>query len=360
MTISLPSPPESICILRLSALGDVSHVLPTLRTLQKTWPDCRITWVIGKTEHALVGDIPEVEFIVFDKSKGVKAYLQLAKDLKRREFDILLHMQVALRASLASLLIKAPIRLGFDKFRARNGQALFTNHQIAAVEKQHVLDSFLEFPKALGIEEAVLEWNIPIPEQAEQKAADLLPADKKILAINPCTSNRARNWRNWSVENYASIIGHVFEKYGMITVLTGGPSKMEVDYAERIERASRHKPINLVGKTSVKELLAVLKRSDLMISPDTGPAHMANAVGTPVVGLYATSNPYRTGPYNSLDITINKYPEALDKESGKSVEDVRWGKRVRNPEAMELISNKDVISNLNNIVFKNQTDENIS
>jgi len=342
MTISLPSPPESICILRLSALGDVTHVLPTLRTLQKAWPHCKITWIIGKLEHSLVGDIPDVEFIVFDKSRGVKAYLQLAKDLKGRQFDILLHMQVALRASLASLFIKAPIRLGFDAARARNGQSIFTNHQIASVERQHVLDSFLEFPKALGIGNSILEWDIPIPDEAKEKINGIIPVDKKLLVINPCTSNRARNWRNWSAENYASVIGYAFEKHGLITVLTGGPNELEMDYAARIESAARHKPFNLVGKTSIKELLAILQRADIMISPDTGPAHMANAVGTPVIGLYASSNPYRTGPYNSLEITCNKYPEAIEKELGKKVDDVRWGKRVRTPDVMETINLDDV------------------
>ena len=346
MTLPLSGPPKSICILRFSALGDVSHVLPTLRTLQRTWPECKITWIIGKLEHSLVSDIPNVEFIVFDKSQGVKAYLQLARELKGRSFDVLLHLQVALRASLASLLVKAPIKLGFDNARARNGQSFFTNYKIAALERQHVLDSFLEFPKALGIETAVLEWNLPIPEEARNTILPLLPDDRKILAINPCTSNRARNWRNWSVENYATVIGHVYEKHGLVTVLTGGPTKMEIDYAERITRAARHKPINLVGKTSIKELLAVLEKADLMISPDTGPAHMANAVGTPVIGLYATSNPLRTGPYSSLDMTVDKYPEMLEKEIGKTVDEVRWGKRVRNSEAMLNISVNNVQKNI--------------
>ncbi len=334
----------------MSALGDVTHVLPTLRTLQKAWPDCRITWIIGKTEYALVGDIPNVEFIVFDKSRGVKAYLQLANNLKGKKFDILLHMQVALRASLASLFVNAPIRLGFDAARSRNGQSIFTNHRIAAIDRQHVLDSFLEFPKTLGINETVLDWNIPIPDAALEKTSELLPHNKKILAINPCTSNRARNWRNWSVENYATIIGFAHEKLGMTTVLTGGPSEMEIDYAERIERAARHKPINLVGKTDIKELLAVLDRADIMISPDTGPAHMANAVGTPVIGLYATSNPYRTGPYNSLEFTVNKYPEMLNNETGKSVDEVRWGCRVRSPKAMDCIKVEDVMNMVNVLI----------
>ncbi len=350
MPMSLNSPPESICILRLSALGDVTHVLPTLRTLQKQWPKCRMTWIIGKLEHALVGDIPDVEFIVFDKGEGVKAYLQMARALRGRRFDILLHMQVALRASLASLLVKAPLRLGFDRKRARNGHQYFINHEIAAVENQHVLDGFLEFPRELGVEETVLAWGIPIPESARARAAQLLPEGKRVLAINPCTSSRARNWRNWSVDNYAAVIGYAAEKHGMLTVLTGGPDKQEVEYAARIESAARHKPLNLVGKTGVKELAAILDRAELMISPDTGPAHIAGAIGTPVIGLYASSNPQRTGPYRSLDITVNRYPEAVSREFSRSVGEVRWGKRVRDPEVMALITPADVTALLDRVL----------
>jgi heptosyltransferase I len=208
MSLPLTSPPESLCILRLSAIGDVTHVLPTLRTIQHSWPDCRITWIIGRAEASLVGDIPGVELVIFDKSLGWKAYRHLAKALKRRRFDILLHMQISLRASLASLLVKAPIRLGFDRPRAKNGQWLFTNNRIAAKPRQHVLDSFLEFPKTLGIEETILAWDIPVPQEAKEFADKQLSGAGKWLAINPCTSTRARNWRNWSVENYAAVINY--------------------------------------------------------------------------------------------------------------------------------------------------------
>jgi len=302
----------------------------------------------------LVGDIPDVEFILFDKSRGVKAYLQLAKELKGREFDILLHMQVALRASLASLVVNAPIKLGFDLGRSRNGQSFFVNHRIACIEHQHVLDGFLEFPKALGLTEPVLSWDIPIPDAAQTFATNTLPQDKPILAINPCTSNRSRNWRNWSVENYASVIDFAAQNFGVATVLTGGPSKQEIDYAAAITKKALAPCIDLVGKTNLKELLAVLEQATVMISPDTGPAHMANAVDTPVIGLYASSNPYRTGPYNSLDITANKYPEAILDEFGKTVNEVRWGQRVRNPEVMSLIRVEEVKKSLRTVVEENQ------
>ncbi len=346
MKLPLSEPPKSLCILRLSALGDVTHVLPTLRTLQKHWPQCHITWVIGKTEAALVGDIPKVEFIVFDKSRGWKAYRDLARDLRGRRFDVLLHMQAALRASLASMLIRADLRLGFDKGRARNGQRLFTNARIAPVERQHVLDGFLEFSRALGLEPVPPRWDIPVPQEAKQAVDEMIPTADPVLVINPCSSVRARNWRNWSVESYAAVIDYAFEKHGLLTILTGGPAANERAYAEAIVAAAHHTPVNLVGRTNLKQMLAVLEQAAAVIAPDTGPAHMANALGKKVIGLYATSNPERTGPYCHRELTVNKYPDAIRNEFGKTVEELRWGKRVRDPNAMASISGEEVCERL--------------
>lgn len=313
-----------------------------MRTLQHHWPETQITWIIGKTEAALVEDIPGVEFIVFDKKQGWTAYRKLFRALRNRRFDVLLHMQVSLRSSLASLAVKAPIRMGYDKARAKNFQWLFTNYKIRPQNRQHVLDSFLEFPRALGLEKTVIAWDIPIPQQAQCLVEKTLPKNKKILAINPCTSVRARNWRNWGIESYAQIIDHAAGRYGMLTVLTGGPSQQEEDYAAAIVATTKAKPINLVGRTNLKELLAVLERAEVVIAPDTGPAHMANAAGTPVIGLYASSNPERTGPYLFKHITVNKYPLAVKNEYQMEVDEVRWGKRVRSPDAMNLIQVEDV------------------
>lgn len=331
--------------MRLSALGDVTHVLPTLRTLQQRWPHCHITWVIGKTEASLVNDIPNVEFIVFDKFKGLKAFKELHDKLRNRRFDVLLHMQAALRASLVSLLIHADIRLGFDRARATNGQWLFTNARIAPQRRQHVLDGFLEFAKALGQQPVPICWDIPIPSEAREAAEKMLP-DESFLVINPCSSVRARNWRNWSVESYAAVIDHAFETYGLRTVLTGGPAANEKAYAEAIVTVCLHPPVNLVGRTTLKQMLAVLDIAAVVIAPDTGPAHMANALGKKVIGLYATSNPERTGPYCRRELTVNKYPEAIEADYGKKVEELRWGKRVRNPGAMDDITVAMVVKNL--------------
>ena len=188
MTLPFTTPPDHLCILRLSAIGDICHTLPVVRTIQQHWPKTRLTWIIGKTEYSLVCDIPDIKFIVFDKSLGWSAYSELRKKLKGSSFDALLHMQMSLRASLISLLVDAPIKLGFDKKRAKDMQWLFANHKIETRQKQHVIDSFFGFTEALGIQERDLRWDIPIPDTAITFAEQNLPGNQPTLVISPCSS----------------------------------------------------------------------------------------------------------------------------------------------------------------------------
>ncbi len=349
---SLPfaSAPESLCVLRLSAVGDVCHTLPVVRSIQRHWPGTRITWIIGKLEAGLLDDIPGIEFIIFDKGRGQLAYADLHRTMRGRRFDALLQMQISLRASLAGLLIPARIRLGFDRSRARNGQWLFTNARIAAQPRQHVMDGLFGFAQALGVTDLTPRWDIPIPPQAEEFARRHIPEGRDLLIISPCSSNRLRNWRNWSAENYAKVVDYAAERYGMGSLITGGGSELEREYGERIGSLARHTPVDLVGRTSLKQLLALLQRGRVLISPDSGPVHMATAVGTPVIGLYATSNPERTGPYYGRQWVVNRYPEAAREEFGRPVEQIRWGRRVRNPQAMQLISVEEVCRKLDDLL----------
>jgi heptosyltransferase I len=149
---------------RLSAIGDTCHVVPIVRTLQRG-PRTRITWVIGRVEARLLGLLPGVEFITVDKRAGARALAGLRAALRGREFDVLLHMQLALRASLLSLAIRARRRIGFDRARARELQWLFTNERIAARRDEHVQDSFFGFSDALGLTRRELDWQLPLPER---------------------------------------------------------------------------------------------------------------------------------------------------------------------------------------------------
>ena len=114
------TPPKSVCLVRLSAIGDVTHVLPILNTIKSHWPQTNITWIVGKTEHALVGGLPGVDWVVFDKSLHLRAYGDAKRQLRGRAFDLMLLMQLSLRANLIPLLAAScPWRLGFDRARAR-------------------------------------------------------------------------------------------------------------------------------------------------------------------------------------------------------------------------------------------------
>ena len=350
MKLPFTASPDRICILRLSAIGDVCHTLAVVRNIQQQWPQTKLTWIIGKLEATLVGDIPGIEFIVFDKSRGIAAYRDLRHKLKNRYFDALLHMQISFRSSIASRFIHTRVRVGFDKARAKDFQWLFTNVKIEAHPKQHVMDGLFEFAKVIGVTSHQLNWDIPVPEQDRNFALQHIPEDKPYAVISPCSSARFRNWRNWSAEGYAQICDYLLQQHGIATVLTGGPSELEQKYAADITHMSHSKPVNLIGKINLKQLLAIIQSAKFIISPDSGPAHMATTVNTPVIGLYVTSNPDRTGPYLSQQWVINKYLEALHEETGHTVDEVPWGTRVRSADAMQRIKTEDVIEKIEQLL----------
>ena len=334
--IKFSHPPKSICIFRLSAIGDVTHILPVIHTLKKVWPECKITWIIGRLEYQLVKNLPGIQFIQFDKSKGWSAYRDLSQQLKGQTFDLLLMMQAALRASIASLFISAPCKLGFDRPRAIDYQWLFSNQKIKGASRIHVLDTFFQFLEALGVDEKVYCWDLPIND-ADSIFAEQVTQSHPYVVINPCSSARKNNWRNWSTNRYAEICDYLAEKRFQV-LITGGPSPIEKEFCQIIVSQCQSTPKNLAGNTTLGQLLALLRKARLLIAPDTGPAHMATIVDTPVIGLYASSNPARTGPYKSQSILINQYPAALQQFKQKSVGNAAWGERIRDAQVMELIS----------------------
>jgi heptosyltransferase I len=346
MSLVTERPPSDLAIIRLSAIGDTCHTVPVVRAIQAAWPDTRITWIIGRVEHGLMQGLERVEFAVLDKALGLKGYRRLRDQLALRRFPLLLHMHGSARANLASLLVSAPIRLGFDRARAKDFQYYFCNRHLPPNPEGHVMDTLLEFVTELGIRRQAPRWDIPIDAGDRAFAKRLLPDAGPTLIVSPCSGQRFRNFRNWRVERYAEVVDFAYTRYGARVLLTGGTTAVEKTYGEAIMTLSRHKPENLIGKTTLKQLLALLQRASVVLCPDSGPAHMATAVRTPVVGLYATTNPARARPYFSEQLVVNKYPEAVRRELNTTVENVRFGQRVRNPSAMDLIEVSDVVAKL--------------
>jgi heptosyltransferase I len=349
MSTRLPliTPPESICILRLSALGDVSHVIPLVRQIQTQWPECKITWVCGKFEHKLLQLLPGINFVAFDKKAGWRAYYSLWKTLCKQRFDVLLHMQVAARANIASRMISAKIRLGWDIQRSRDLHHLFINHSVPAAKMQHQVDGFLSFGKTLGLQPALPQWNLPLTQKARAFVQNHVQAGKPLLVISACSSHALRNWR---AEAYAQVADYAVERYGFQVILSGGPASIEVEMAQSIQQRMTQPVLNLVGQDTLEELLGLLDAADVVISPDSGPAHLANALAVPVIGLYACTWSRRSGPYNSLDYCVDKFEQAAEQFLGKKAEDLFWGTKIEKPGVMDLISVEEVCRQLDKLV----------
>lgn len=337
------TPPRSLCLLRLSAIGDVTHVVPVVQSIQRQWPQTKITWIIGKLEAKLVGDLPGIEFIIFDKAKGWHAYQEVRHALHGRRFDVLMHMQVALRANLLAALVRADVRLGYDRVRSRDLHGLFINTRVPWIDRQHVLDLFFTFAEALGLKREEPRWEIPIPAEAQAFAREHIPDGQRALLISPASSHPLRNWR---AERYAAVADYAMERHGLQVVLCGGPTAAERQLGDEILGHMRAQPLDLIGRDTLKRMLALLERAELLISPDSGPLHMATCVDTPVIGLHAASNPRRSGPYRSLRWCVDKYDEAARKYRQRSADELRWGTKLEYEGVMDLIEVEEVVAKL--------------
>ncbi|WP_314345235.1 glycosyltransferase family 9 protein [Haemophilus parahaemolyticus] len=331
--------PLSLCILRLSAIGDVCHTLAVVQAIQRQYPDAEITWIIGKTEAMLMQDLPNVKLVPFDKKSGWKGIFTIWKQLAHKRFDFLLNMQTAFRASILSLGIKADKKIGFNKDRAREMQWLFTNQKVEQTTYPHVLDGQIMFAKAIGVTDLTPKWQLPIPTETVEKAKQWLDPMRKNVVISPCSSKAEKDWL---IERYADIANWLIAQ-NINVILVGSPAKREQEMTAYIQHLAPNVQ-NLVGKTSLKELAALLKLVDLVISPDTGSAHIASIQGTPVIGLYAIHNPRRTAPYNAQQNVISVYDEAVQDYYGKSWQALPWVTKAKSKTGENLMARISVES----------------
>ncbi|MHC9086662.1 glycosyltransferase family 9 protein [Luteimonas sp. RIT-PG2_3] len=341
----MPQPPRSICLLRLSALGDVTHVLPLIHTLRSAWPEVALTWVIGKGEQRLLDGLKDVELVVYDKKSGLAGMRALRADLKRRlaggRFDVLLQMQVAARANLLSGFIPARRRVGYDRARSKDLHGLFINERIPDRPGIHVLDAIGSFCEPLGLVQRDVVWTMPVPVDAHAWAHAQWPDDgQPTLVISPCSSHVRRNWYP---DRYAAVADHAAAR-GWRIVLCGGRSQLERDTSDAILAAMRAPALDLVGKDTLKQLPALLARADLVMTPDSGPMHIANAMGTRVLGLHAASNPVRSGPYSDLRYCVDRYDDAARKFRNVPATALKWGTKIEFDDVMALVTVDDAIA----------------
>lgn len=333
--------PQSLCLLRLSALGDVTHVVPLVRTLQRHWPQTRLHWVIDKGGFKLLEGLEGVTFHTYDKKTGLAGMRALRAELPAEGFDALLQMQVALRANLLSAFIRARRRIGYDRSRSKDLHGLVINERIPDRPGIHVLDAIGSFCEPLGLKQAAVTWDLPVPADAHAWASAQWPANgQRTLMISPCSSHERRNWY---ADRYAALADHAAAQ-GWRVVLCGGRSDLERRTADAILAAMRAPALDLVGKDTLKQLPALLARADLVVTPDSGPMHIANAMGSAVLGLHAASNPRRSGPYSTVRYCVDRYDDAARKYRGKPAVELPWGTKIEHDGVMELVSVEDAVA----------------
>jgi heptosyltransferase I len=339
--------PESLCLLRLSALGDCVNIVPIVHTLRRHWPETRLTWITGAAEARLVGDLPGVEFHVVDKKAGGRGVRALKRELAGRRFDALLHMHASWRANRVGRVVPANLRLGFDAARSRDCQRWFVDRRIGPMRGRHVVDGYFAFLEALGLNERVLDWSLPVSNEASARAAELLPPGPPLLLISPCSSHPRRNWR---AERYAAAADHAVERCGMRVALIGGPSATERAMGDAIRDAMRGEAIDLIGRSPIECLVALMERAACLLTPDSGPAHIANAARLPTIALHAATESARSGPHTSLAWCVDRFDAAARRYLGKPAAALPWGTRIKREGVMDLIEVAAVTERLDAIM----------
>lgn len=298
--------PDNICIVMMSAVGDAVHVLPVINALKRANPKTRITWVLQPGPAALVRGHRSVdEIVVFDRARGLAAFTEVAAALAKRRFDLVMNLQVYFKAGLVTALTRARVKLGFDRARARDFNWLFTNRKIAASPLQHVQDQYFEFLAALGVSPEPVEWDLgPWPSEREWQRSFTSSIQRPIASIVVATSKPEKDW---IPERWAEVADALHEQFGMQVVLVGGKSQRELAAERIVMDKARHKPRSELG-SGLRNLVSILDASALVLSPDTGPLHMAVALDRPVISLMGYTNPKRTGPYRRFhDLIVDAY-----------------------------------------------------
>lgn len=321
-------------------------LVPLVQTLKAQLPGVSITWIIAEPAYSLVEGLDGVNFFVLKKPRSLSDYWAFRKQFKSKKFDVLLATQAAMRTNLLIPFIRAKRKIGYDKRRAKDLHRLFVQESIEP-GFEHTLDGFLKFAKKLGLVKEPPLWNLPIRDEDYAWASKNLPQENLVIVMNPAASKPERSWH---IDGYVAVIKHLQNKWKAAVVLTGGPTSYDRQLADAL--LARVSAYDLVGKTKPKQLLALISKAQLVLCPDTGPSHMATAMGTPVIALHAVTNPLISGPYNAQHLVINYYPKAMQTILNLPANEQTWGTQVHGDKAMHLIPVEEVIAQLDKTIAR--------
>jgi lipopolysaccharide heptosyltransferase I len=296
MTNKITKNPHKILIVKPSSLGDVVHSLPFLNAIKTCFPGAEIHWVIAKGLEGLLEGNPMIErlWIInkdswkkIDHAKNTVAEIgNLFKELKKEKFDLVIDLQGLLRSGIITSATRAPVRIGFQE--AREGSRFFYTHKVKGGKDVHAVERYLKIASFLGCDISRVSFPFPLESPAvfNSHLLPLTPAEYAVIVPGA-------RWKTkrWPPEKF----GELASRLPVQSIIVG--SKVDGDSADLIVSLSEGKAVSLAGKTSLKELIAVMKKATFVISNDSGPMHIAAALGIPVFAVFGPTDPRRTGPY---------------------------------------------------------------
>ncbi len=292
---------KAILIVRLGSLGDLVHALPAASALRQAYPDARIDWLVDEVHREFLELVPVLTSTVPLRARTAAAWLEVRRALRARHYDVALDFQGLLKSAALARLSGATRVIGFDAAAARESAAawFYTERQPGG-EGGHVIEKNLALVRALGV-------------SADTRAFPLRDVDSPALAALRARGldrfallNGGAAWPNkrWPADRFGRLAAWLRERHGLNSVVLWGPGESELAHAIAAESFGA---ALVAPDTRVADLVALSRTARLMVSGDTGPTHIAAAVGTPVVALFGPTNPRRNGPWDPRDITLARY-----------------------------------------------------
>jgi len=308
----------NILIVKTSAIGDVTHTLPALNALRRQYPDARITWLVEEAAADLVRGHSSLDRVLVSGRKRwsrelfgasfLRALVEIGRfirDLRDTRYDLLLDFQGLLKSGVLVALVRAKRKVGFGRgMEHAEGSWIFLNERIPAVDMNiHALDRELMLLRAVGVETGEVTFDLPVSEGNREKIVELLAdsgvdSRKPLVAINPQATWPTKLWFS---ERFSRVADDLVNS-GCEVVFTG--SRADAPEVENIVDGMKEKAVNLAGRTSLMELAALYQASKVVVSTDTGPMHIAAATTTPLVAIFGSTAPWRTGPWGDQHIVL--------------------------------------------------------
>lgn len=300
--------PSRVLIVLLGAIGDVTRALPLAVRIKQNWPSAELHWAVEPISRSLVEGHPAIDkVILFDRPRGFTAYCRFIRELSSVDYDVVLDLQRHLKSGVTAWLTRSKRRLGFHRKNAREFNWLFSTETILPVEhRSSKIEQFQKFGDSLGLEPVQpFEFGLRATEEEIEKIEELLgreigteegvpPPEKRVALIIGSTWES----RLWTVLRYQELIHSIHRRWGLFSVIVGG--RREREFAEEIlSRDSRLPAVNLVEKTTLRELVPLFSQVRLAVASDSGPMHIAAALGIPVISLWGSTSPLRSQPYGS-------------------------------------------------------------